>query len=171
VSDKGVPENEEQFRAYCDARLPALLRFGFVLTGDREDAQDLVQTALARTFAAWARVVRRDDPEAYIRRAMINTLSNSRRRGRWRESLVAEVPDRGVNESLPSAVDARLVLVGLLRTLPPRQRATVVLRYCEDRSKADVAALLGCSTGTVKSQTAKGLAKLRAAMPSEEVAG
>lgn len=171
MSDTGVPENEEQFRAYCAARLPTLLRFGFMLTGDREDAKDLVQTALARTFAAWPRVVRRDDPEPYIRRAMINTLSNARRRRPWREFLVAEVPDRGVNDGRQSRVDARLVLVGLLRTLPPKQRAAVVLRYCEDRSEADVAALLGCSTGTVKSQTAKGLAKLRAAMPSEEVAG
>ena len=102
---------------------------------------------------------------------MINTLSNSRRRRPWRELLVADVPDRGVNEGRQGGVDARLVLVALLRTLPPKQRAAVVLRYCEDRSEADVAALLGCSTGTVKSQTAKGLAKLRAAMPSEEVAG
>jgi RNA polymerase sigma-70 factor (sigma-E family) len=166
-----VAEDAEQFREYCEARLPALLRFGFALTGDREDAKDLVQTALARTFAAWSRVVRRDDPEAYVRRTMINTLSNSRRRRPWMESLVAEVPDDGVNDQRPNAVDARLVLVGVLRTLPPKQRAAVILRYGEDRSEADVAALLGCSTGTVKSQTAKGLAKLRAAMPSEEVTG
>ena len=164
-------EDEEQFREYCDGSLGALLRFGYALTGDREAAADLVQTALTRTYAAWSRVVRRDAPDGYVRRTMVNQLSNQRRAARRRELVVAELPEHGAPDEAPAAVDARLALRSALDALPPRQRATVVLRYCEDRSEAEVAALLHCSVGTVKSQAAKALAKLRAAVESEEVAG
>jgi RNA polymerase sigma-70 factor (sigma-E family) len=162
---------EDQFRRYCEEYLSGLLRLGFVLTGDREAARDLVQTALARTFAAWDRVARRDDPGPYVRRTMINCLLNERRRDRGREVLVAEVLDRVGAYDVAAVVEARVSLLRALQRLPPRQRAVVVLRYCEDRSESEVASLLGCSTGTVKSQAAKGLTKLRAAAESQEVPG
>ena len=88
-------EDEEQFREYCDRSIGALLRFGFALTGNRDAAADLVQTALARTYAAWARVLRRDAPDAYVRRTMVNELANQRRAGRRRETAVAEPPEHG----------------------------------------------------------------------------
>ncbi len=142
-----------------------------MLTGDREAARDLVQSALTRTFAAWERVRRRDDPGPYVRRTMVNGLLNDRRRDRGREVLVGQVFDRATADDVAAVVEARVSVLQGLQTLPPRQRAVVVLRYCDDRSESEVASLLGCSTGTVKSQASKGLAKLRATFVSQEVPG
>ena len=145
------------FDTFARARMPALLRFGHVLTGDPHRAADLVQDALERTLLAWPRVVRKDDPEGYVRRAMVNRHVSAWRRLR-REHLVAQTPDRPYDEA-PRHDDA---LWALLATLPARQRAVLVLRYYEDLSEAQCAAVLGCSVGTVKSQAARGLARLRA---------
>lgn len=145
------------FDAFARARIPALLRFGHVLTGDPHRAADLVQDALERTLLAWPRVLRKDDPEGYVRRAMVNRHVSAWRRLR-REHLVADTPDMPYVEP-PGHDDA---LWAVLATLPPRQRAVLVLRYYEDLSEAQCAAVLGCSVGTVKSQTWKALARLRA---------
>jgi RNA polymerase sigma-70 factor (sigma-E family) len=147
------------FDAFVRARLPALLRFGHVLTGSPDAAADLVQDALERTGASWSRVIRKDDPEGYVRRAMVNRHVSLWRKRR-REYLVAETPDVAY-EPLP-AHDA--ALWAELATLAPRQRAVVVLRFYEDLSEAQTAAALNCSVGTVKSQTSKALAHLRTRM-------
>lgn len=154
--------DDEPFRAFVAARMGSLLSFAHLLTGDRAAAEDLVQTALARTAVAWWRVRNRDDPEGYVRRAILRTQQNTWRRG-LRELPVAEPPEPGPYQRPDPGqeVDDRDLLWRALRLLPPRQRAVLVLRYYEDRSETEIAQLLGCRPGTVKSQAAKALARLR----------
>jgi RNA polymerase sigma-70 factor (sigma-E family) len=159
---------DDEFAAFVRMRMPALLRFGHALTGNPHDALDLAQTALERTGVRW-RSVRRNgqDPEAYVRRAMVNSWVSRWRRLR-RESLVPGVPDRAV------AADDRALerepLWQALRALPPRQRAVIVLRYYEDLSEAEIASTLGVSPGTVKSQAAKAMATLRRHLSADDSA-
>jgi RNA polymerase sigma-70 factor (sigma-E family) len=147
------------FEEFVAGRGQALQRFGYALTGDWALAEDLLQTALARAYPRWSRI-RRDDPEAYVRKIMVNTWSSWWRR-RWRgEVPAAQLPEvAGPDEAV--GVDRRQALRAALAQLPPRQRAVVVLRYHQDLSEAQVAAVLGVSVGTVKSQAAKALATLR----------
>jgi len=148
------------FEEFVAGRGQALQRFGYALTGDWALAEDLLQTALARAYSRWSRV-QRDDPEAYVRKIMLNTWSSWWRR-RWRGELPTEqVPEVAGPDSF-AAVDSREALRSALGQLPPRQRAVVVLRYHQDLSEAQVADLLGVSVGTVKSQAARALATLRA---------
>jgi RNA polymerase sigma-70 factor (sigma-E family) len=151
---------DDDFAAFVRLRMPALLRFGHALTGNPHDALDLVQTALERTGVRW-RSVRRGagDPEAYVRRAMVNTHVSRWRRLR-RETLVRSVPDHPADDVADAALD-RAPLWQALRALPPRQRAVVVLRYYEDMSEAQIADVLGVTPGTVKSQNAKAMVTLR----------
>jgi RNA polymerase sigma-70 factor (sigma-E family) len=152
-------DEREAFDVFVRARLPHLLRFGRALTGSTESGADLVQDALERTILAWGRLDSRDEPEAYVRRIMINrNISIWRKFGR--EYPTDRVFDRGVDDS---HFDDDLWQA--LRTLPPRQRAVIALRYYEDQSEADIARILGCSVGTVKSQASKALAKLRQIVP------
>ena len=126
--------------------------------GDRELAEDLAQTALAKTYAAWARIDDRSAAPAYARRTLVNTAASWFRKKGWRNELPSdELPETGVRPD-PST---RPAVLEALRRLPPRQRAVVVLRYYEDLSVAETADALGCSTGTVKSQTFEAFAKLR----------
>jgi RNA polymerase sigma-70 factor (sigma-E family) len=148
------------FEDFVAGRGQALQRFGYALTGDWALAEDLLQTALAKAYSRWSRV-QRDDPEAYVRKIMVNTWSSWWRR-KWRGELpAAEVPEIVAPDSF-AAVDSRHALRDALAQLPPGQRAVVVLRYHQDLSEAQVAELLGVSVGTVKSQAAKALAALRA---------
>lgn len=154
-------EEHELFDAFARARGPALLRFGYALTGDEHAAADLVQEALLRTGLRWSRLANTAEPEGYVHRVMVNTHVSWWRRRR-RERLTDRVPDRGYE---PPARDQ--AVWALLAELPPRQRAVLVLRYYEDLSEAQIASTLGCSPGTVKSQAAKGMGKLRAALNDE----
>ncbi len=154
--------DDEPFRDFVTARMGALLSFAYLLTGNRTAAEDLVQIALARTAVSWWRVRNRDDPEGYVRRAILRTQQNVWRRG-TREFSVAQPPEPGLGPVADPAreIDDRDQLWRALRLLPARQRAVLVLRYYEDRSEAEIAHLLGCRPGTVKSQAAKALARLR----------
>jgi RNA polymerase sigma-70 factor (sigma-E family) len=153
-------ESEEAFTNWARARLRTLNLFGLVLTHDRAAAEDLVQTALVRTLVAWPRLRERGDPEGYVRRVMLNEqVSAWRREGRRQGSGPGVVMDPA--DSAESDVVERDRVWRALSTLPPRQRAVLVLRFYEDRSEQDVARLLRCSVGTVKSQTSKAFAKLR----------
>jgi RNA polymerase sigma-70 factor (sigma-E family) len=154
----------EAFDAFVRARMPSLLRFAHALTGDPHTAADLVQDALVRTGMRWSRLDRNGDPEAYVRRAILNGRT-SRWRKLHRETLVHELPER-----LPATETPRHdeQLWDLLKTLPQRQRAVIVLRYYEDLSEAQIADLLGISTGTVKSQASRALASLRQRVPARE---
>jgi len=154
---------EELFGAFVAARMDALLSYAYVLTGDRHAAEDLVQTALARTALSWWRVRNRDDPEGYVRRAILRTQVNVwRRRRAGREVSAAVPPEPPPGHGDPAgAVDDRDEMWRLLAVLPARQRAVLVLRYYEDLPEAEIARALGCRPGTVKSQAAKALARLR----------
>jgi RNA polymerase sigma-70 factor (sigma-E family) len=154
----------EAFDAFVRARMPSLLRFAHALTGDPHTAADLVQDALVRTGMRWSRLDRNGDPEAYVRRAILNGRT-SRWRKLHRETLVHELPERLPARETPRHDEH---LWELLKTLPQRQRAVIVLRYYEDMSEEQIARTLGCAPGTVKSQASKALAKLRAAMPDKE---
>jgi len=155
-----VDAQNESFDAFVRARLPALLRFAHAVCGDPDTAADLVQDALERTGVRWHTIERGGDPEAYVKRAIINGRTSRWRKLR-RESLVDIVPEtRERSEQKPHDDE----LWRLLKTLPARQRAVLVLRYYEDMSEEQIAQTLGCAPGTVKSQASKGLAKLRAAL-------
>jgi RNA polymerase sigma-70 factor (sigma-E family) len=149
----------EDFSAFVMSRWPGLVRLAFGLTGDRWAAEDIAQATLARAFVAWRRVRRADDPDAYLRRILVNT-SNRRFRRRRMAEQPGDPPETAV-EGPADLVGERAVLLAALRQLPPRQRAVVVLRYWEDLTDAQIGAALGCSPGTVRSQLSRALAKLR----------
>ncbi|GAQ58569.1 RNA polymerase sigma-E factor [Streptomyces acidiscabies] len=152
-------ELEEQFQEFVRARWTRLVRTAYLLTGDPHHAEDLTQTALAKAYRSWRRVSRADSPEAYVRRMLVTCNNDRFRKRRVRESLTAAPPDTVAYADHP--VEDRGPLLTALAELPDRQRAVVVLRYWEDLSESEVAEVLGCSQGTVKSQASKGLAKLR----------
>ena len=146
------------FEDFASAALPGLLRFGHVLTGDPLRAEELVQQALVSTWARW-RKIEHDQPHAYVRRAMVHTHTSWWRRS-WRETALPP----GFDGAAPQDPDLgeRDRTMAALRQLPPRQRAVVVLRYYEDLSEAEIARVLGCSPGTVKSQASRALRTLSA---------
>ncbi len=158
----GVRVDEERRRVFDEfarARMPELLRFGHALTGNPHAAADLVQDALERTMIAWPRVEKQGDPEGYVRRIMVNRNISIWRRRR-RETLVLDVPeDPSDRTGEPEVRD--IALWERIKALPPRQRTVIVLRYYEDLSEAQIAAVMGSSVGTVKSQASRALAALR----------
>jgi RNA polymerase sigma-70 factor (sigma-E family) len=145
-----------------------LVRTARLLTaGDRHLAEDLVQSALTKLYVSWAAFRRADSPDAYLRRVLVNALTDERRRiWRRRERPMAEVPDRPGGDTPGGPVDEALQQA--LRELPPRMRAAVVFRYFYGLDVAETANALGCSVGTVKSQTARALDKLRAALQESQ---
>jgi RNA polymerase sigma-70 factor (sigma-E family) len=153
--------DEALFGEYVRARWLHLVRTAYLLTGDRHAAEDVVQSTLAKAYRSWPRVLRSDNPDAYVRRILVRSNLDRFRKRRVTERLVDRPPESsGVDPA--DAIAQREVLVGALAELPERQRAVVVLRYWEDLSEAEIAHTLGCAPGTVKSQAAKALAKLRA---------
>lgn len=157
------PEHERDFREFVAARSGALLRTAYLLTGDVHRAQDLLQTALLASARRWGRI---RDREAYVRSALYRHQINWwKALARRPETLVAVPPDRREDGDHAAGTVLRQALIEALRTLPPGQRAVVVLRYYEDRPEAEVAQLLGVSVGTVRSQAGKALAKLRSHYP------
>jgi RNA polymerase sigma-70 factor (sigma-E family) len=154
-----ISSGGEDFDAFAGSRWPGLVRLAFGLTGDRWAAEDIAQATLARAYVAWRRVSRADDPDAYLRRMLVNTSNR-----RFRRHRVAEQPGDPPETAIEGPADLvgeRAALLAALRQLPPRQRAVVVLRYWEDLTDVQIAATLGCSPGTVRSQLSRALAKLR----------
>lgn len=153
--------SREAFDALVLARYAELRRFGYHLTGSWPNADDLVQTGLARTWSRWNRLRDPVAAEAYVRRVMVNTSISWWRR-RWnREDATAQLPEQAYLTDSTAAVDENLRLQKALGRLAPRMRAVIVLRYAEDRTEAEVAAIMGISVGAVKSAAARGLARLR----------
>ncbi len=150
---------DASFESFVAARSRHLLHAAHLLTGDRHRAEDLLQTALTRAYLRWDRIDS-DDPEGYVRRAMVNAHTDWWRRKPWREQATEVVPEVAVADATTS-YDARDAVLAALATLSGRQRAVVVLRYYEGLSEAEIAAALGCSTGTVKSAASRAMAKLR----------
>lgn len=162
--------DEDAFRDFVVGRSPSLLRTAYLLTGDWGHAEDLLQTSLAKLYRAWSRLDEREHLEAYVRRIMVNTQTSRWRRAWKAEQPAAVMPDVAAPDAV-GASDERDRLRRALLTLPAKQRAAVVLRHYEDLSEAEVARLMGCAVGTVKSQCARGLEKLRAALDEPVLAG
>jgi RNA polymerase sigma-70 factor (sigma-E family) len=148
------------FRDYVTARSRSLLRTAYLLTGNISDAEDLVQSALAKTYQAWDRIEDRAALDGYVRRAMVNTHISWWRRRRVEEFPTDEVPDQVVADPSGNS-DLQDSLRRAIDRLPRRMRAAVVLRYYEDMTEAEVANVLGVSLGTVKSTVSRAVAKLR----------
>ena len=155
-------ERDDQFHEFVVTRRAGLVRTATLLTaGDPHLAEDLVQSTLTKLYVAWPAFQRADNRDGYVRRVMVNALTDERRRSWWRrERPVAELPDR----PQPEHADSDGGLRTALRDLPPRMRAAVVFRYFYDLDIADTADALGCSEGTVKSQTSRALDRLRDAL-------
>jgi RNA polymerase sigma-70 factor (sigma-E family) len=154
------------FNEYVVARTAALSRMAYLLTADHHLAEDLLQVALTRLASRWPEV-RHGSPDAYVRRILVNELISWRRRRTFHERPAdfQERPPELVVGDRADAIVRRLIVGRALAQLAPRQRAVLVLRYYEDLSEAETAALLGCAVGTVKSQTHHALARLRQLAP------
>lgn len=153
-----------EFESWLAAREPALQRTAHLLTGDVHTAQDLVQNTLAKLYLAWDRIQDRGHVDAYARKILINEHRTAWRRPvRRREQVTAELPDRPAPErGYDGQREAVWAFVG---SLPPRQRAVIVLRFYEQLTEPEIADLLGISLGTVKSQSSRALAALRTHLP------
>jgi RNA polymerase sigma-70 factor (sigma-E family) len=163
----GAGPEKDSFGEFVADALPGLLRFGHVLTGDRREAEDLVQEALARTLRRW-RSVRGSDAAPYVRRAMVNTHITRWRRWEARVRL-GKLPDSGADDPELRRRDDWDRLRRALIQLPARQRTVLVLRYYEDLPDERIAQLMDCSPGTVRSQASRGLAALRPLLEPETV--
>lgn len=160
---------DDSFREFVEIRYADLVRTAYLLTGSRHSAEDLVQSALMRAMRRWRQV---NDPMAYVRRIMVNERVSLWHRFGSREFLAGVTgawrlhADRGRGADVADGVVVRDEVLTALHSLPPRMRAVLVLRYWEHLSEAQIADTLGCSIGTVKSQTSRGLTRLRAVLPA-----
>ncbi|MDZ5622887.1 SigE family RNA polymerase sigma factor [Nocardioides sp. HM23] len=160
---------EQEFTDLFAVLWPRLYRMAVAVAGDAGAAEDAVQTAFGKAYASWSRVRRADHVEAYVRRMVINEILGARRAGWFRRELPRETVETGrVSVAHDDAVADRDAVWAAVRALPARQRAVIVLRYYEDLSEEQIAAALGCSRGTVKSQASAALANLRRAGATTE---
>ncbi len=160
-----------EFERFAAVHADALLRNAYVMVGDRGDAEDLVQECLLRLARKWPRVRSMEQPGAYARRVLFNLiLDGGRQRARRRTELLAAQASNGDGraEETTAPLGAHVDLVQALGGLPPRQRAVLVLRYLADLPASEVALILECSPGTVKSSTSRGLQRLRQSLDSAE---
>ncbi len=152
----------EGFSAFVGSRYPALVRYGVLLTGDRGHGEDLVQSALVKTYRAWSRLYPEGQPEAYTRTVMERMAWRMVRR-RWRGELpTADLPERATDGDAYAERDRADAVLQALRTLPAQQRVVLILRYWAGLTEAEIAERLGCSAGTVKSRASRAVAFLRA---------
>jgi RNA polymerase sigma-70 factor (sigma-E family) len=151
--------SDSEYVAYVDGRVTALRRTAYLLSGDPHEADDIVQETLTKLYARWPRMHAVDNVDAYVNTMLVRTFLDDRRRGWWKVSLLGHLPepDPGVTGSS----EDRPVIRAALAKLPPRQQAVLVLRYLCDQPVTEVARVLRCSEGTVKSQTSHGLTRLR----------
>jgi len=159
-----VRGRDQEFAEFFSARFDGARRIAFAMCGSWSDAEEIAQSAFVKVYARWTKI-RIETVDAYLRTVITRVFLDTKRRGRAREQVVAELPE---TIAPPDAGPAeRLALRAALMAVPPGQRAVLVLRFVADLSIEQVAATLGCTTGTVKSQTARGLATLRAAYPND----
>ena len=157
-------EQQRRFREFVTARTPALMRTAYLLTGNQHDAEDLLQSALTRT-ATRLRFIRHADPEAYVRQVMYHEqISWWRRLSRRREPPTHPLPERAAADP-STGTELRIAVGDALRQLSPKQRAVLVLRYFEDLPEQQVAELMNCSVGTVRSHAARAMARFRQVAP------
>ena len=163
-----TPDEEQEFGDYVVARSRRLCEFAYLLCGDWHAAEDAVQTSLAKLFVAWRKLRERESIDAYVRRIIVRVIIDQRRLLRnQREMSWAEPPDANPVGDAADTMPERLAALSALAKVPPRQRAVLVLRFFEDQSVEETAEALRCTTGTVKSQTARGLQTLRALLATE----
>jgi len=163
-----MSDRDVAFEAYFTARSDAMRGTAYLLCGDWHRAEDLVQQTFTKLYRVWRRIQRHDALDGYTRQTLVRTFLSERRRGWFKyESVGSALTDRAAPSS--GLADERLVLLEALAKVPPRQRAVLVLRYWEDASVEQTAAMLECSAGTVKSQAARGLATLRGLLEEERV--
>ncbi|MEH1101975.1 SigE family RNA polymerase sigma factor [Micromonospora sp. CPCC 205561] len=149
------------FEEYVSSRGPALIRLARLLTGDEHRAEDLVQDVLARAYVHWRRIARADRPDVYVRRMLVNANSSWWRRRSNRELATADFAERPQRGDLSGETADRDAMWRLIRALPDRQRAVLVLRYYEDLDDATIAQILGCSPVTVRTHAMRALTNLR----------
>jgi RNA polymerase sigma-70 factor (sigma-E family) len=159
-------DDDADFTVFVAASSRRLLRTAFLMTGDLDSAQDVLQVALERVYLRWGLIRRREQPEAYARRVIVTVAIDARRSRRGLRTVQLD------ESQLPPLTDAALeglpvreALLACVRELPPRQRAVLVLRYFDDLTESETARVLGCSVGTVKSQHARAMARLRLLLP------
>lgn len=150
---------DAEFTEFMLGTWPRLARLGYALTGDRSLGEDLAQTALAKAYASWPKVARAGDPEAYVRKIVVNACRDGFRRRHVAEVLTDSLPEVMTGDG--ASFEQRPALFAALMKLPVGQRAVVVLRYWSDLTETQTAAAVGCSVGNVKSQASRALAKLR----------
>ena len=150
---------DAEFTEFMLGTWPRLARLGYALTGDRGLGEDLAQTALAKAYASWPKVARAGDPEAYVRKIVVNACRDGFRRRHVAEVLTDSLPEVMTGDG--ASFEQRPALFAALMKLPVGQRAVVVLRYWLDLTETQTAAAIGCSVGNVKSQASRALAKLR----------
>ncbi|MFE7121757.1 SigE family RNA polymerase sigma factor [Streptomyces sp. NPDC057654] len=155
---------EREFREFAEARQAHLRRSAYLLCGDWHQAQDLTQTVLMKLYAAWGRVRKDGNVDAYARTILARTFIDQQRKGCWREEPVGEPPD--LTSAAPDAPELRLMMQEALMELSPRYRAVLVLRFWEDWTVEQTAQALRISPGTVKSQSSRGLTRLRTIVES-----
>jgi RNA polymerase sigma-70 factor (sigma-E family) len=163
---------DEDFAEFVAARWASLFRLAYLLAASRSGAEDLLQTTLEKAYVNWSRIGRLEYPEAYVRRMLANTLVSSRRRGWFRERPVDELPEPvgdAAGDSGEMPVLDRHLFWPMVCALPARQRAVIVLRYYEDLSEAQIAEVLGCAPGTVKSQSSAAIGALRRALAASGI--
>ncbi|WP_035735531.1 SigE family RNA polymerase sigma factor [Glycomyces arizonensis] len=159
-------QHEAEFRTFAAAQRDSLHKYAYLLCGDWYEADDIVQKSLTKLFAAWRRI-EPGGAAAYTRRIVTNTyFSHLRREWVRRERATTELPEPVAHGSPQEAVDTRMEILTALERLPPRQRATVVLRYCEQLTLEETADAMRCSIGTVKSQSSKAIQALRRLLPA-----
>jgi RNA polymerase sigma-70 factor (sigma-E family) len=158
-------DKDADFSAYMAARQPALYRTAYLLAGDHASAEDLLQNAFAKLYLSWDKIRDHGALDGYVRRVMVNE-NNSLWRRAWkrREHATDTMPETGVHDTYDDGMGG--ALWSYVQTLPPKQRAVIVLRYYEQLSEAEIADVLGISVGTVKSQSSRALAGLRSRAPS-----
>lgn len=154
-----MSDRDTAFAEYFAARSEVMRATAYLLCGDWHRAEDLVQTAFTRLYLHWNRVSRHEALDPYVRKVLVRVFIDDGRRGWWRRERPQDTPVE--LPALPAHTDDRLLLIGALASVAPRQRAVLVLRYWEDLSVEETAAALNCSPGTVKSQAARGLQTMR----------
>lgn len=151
---------EERFREFVAMRWPGLLRMAYGLSGDRDAAEDLAQATLAKVYASWGRVSRAENQDAYVYRILCNVYKAGFRKRRVAEVHADFAPEEGLPDPTEH-VERRVVLMAAVNELPPKQRLVLLLRYFADLTEAQAAEVMGVSVGTVKSQTSRGIERLR----------
>ena len=158
-----MSDRDEAFAEYFAARSGSMRATAYLLCGDWHRAEDLVQTTFTKLYLRWGRVQKQESLDPYVRQVMMRAFIDEGRWGWWRRERPHDEPiERAASSGSPA--EDRLMLLRALADVPPRQRAVLVLRYWQDLSVEETAATLGCTTGTVKSQAARGLVTLRGLM-------